>query len=50
MNNTYCISYVSNSGIPVYNHTEEARSGLEAIQEIKGTEGVAMILSCVRIK
>ena len=48
--NTYCISYVSNSGITVLNHIEEGKNAADAIDTIKGSEGVAIILSCVKIK
>ena len=48
--NTYAISYITNSGIPVFNHLEDGRTSTEAIQEVKGSEGVTMILSCIKIK
>jgi len=48
--NKYIISYVSNSGLTVLNAVVEASSRVEAIQDIKGSEGVSMILSVVCIK
>lgn len=47
---TYLISYISNSGIPCLNIEVEDTTQTNAIQQIKGTEGVRIILSCVSVK
>ena len=46
----YCISYISNSGLIVLNSIVEADNMQEAIADVKGDEGVRMILSIVPIK
>lgn len=48
--NTYIISYITNSGVVVLNNTVDGASSTEAIQDIKGTEGIYMVLSCVKLK
>lgn len=45
----FSISYISNSGLTVLNLIVEARNFQEAIEDIKGTEGVRLILSIVPI-
>ena len=46
----YCISYISNSGLTVLNSIVDADNMQEAIADVKGTEGVSIILSVVPIK
>lgn len=46
----YCISYVSNSGLTILNSVVEASNVQEAITDVKGDEGVRMILSIVPVK
>jgi hypothetical protein len=45
-----CISYITNGGLTVLNSIVEANNMQEAIADVKGTEGVRMILSIVPIK
>lgn len=46
----YCISYITNGGLMVLNSIVDADNMQEAITDVKGTEGVRMILSVVPIK
>ena len=46
----YCISYITNGGLTVLNSIVDADNMQEAITDVKGTEGVRMILSVVPIK
>ena len=46
----YIISYVTNTGLVILNQVEEAARREEAIESIKGSEGVSMILSIVEVK
>ena len=45
----YCISYISNSGIIILNNIVEAESLNDAISEIKGDEGIRLILSITHV-
>lgn len=45
----FSISYISNSGLTILNLIVEARNYQEAIEDIKGTEGIKLILSIVPI-
>lgn len=45
----YSISYISNSGLTVLNNIVEANSIADAIEDIRGSEGVYIILSIVPI-
>ncbi len=46
----YLISYVSNSGLTILNNLVEAKSFAEAIETIKGDEGVQIIISIIPVK
>lgn len=45
----YVISYISNSGMTVLNSIEAGKSKLDVIENIKGSEGIWIILSCIEI-
>jgi len=46
----YLISYVSNSGLTILNNLVEAKSFTDAIEEVTGSEGVQIIISCIPVK
>ena len=49
INPRFVISYISNDGLIVLNNVVEALNFGEAIQSIKGDEGVRAILSCYKL-
>lgn len=45
----YSVSYITRSGLVILNNIINANSSIEAINEIKGTEGLCMVLSVTPI-
>lgn len=44
----YILSYISKSGLVVLNHLVSAKNSFEAVEEVKGSEGISMVLSIVK--
>lgn len=44
----YILSYISKSGLVVLNHLVSAKNSFEAVEEVKGSEGISTVLSIVK--
>lgn len=45
----YLVSYISKSGLVCLNVESSAKTSSEAIEDIKGSEGIMLVLSCVEV-